>query len=702
MGIVAVFATAILSVTSCDKDVSEDIKTVRITKEKVTKDQSSAEISGKYDFPSVLKGIDVYLSKHEDLSNAKSHSAMIDDHEFTIKFDNLAGDTKYYYCYEFNNGLDKVRELDLNGELNVRSFKTEPFSDSEIKTDPVSNVKAKTAVSGGTIVSVNGNDVFKYGLCWGNSENPTIYSHKVEYEGSFTGHFDVNLRDLTPDRDYYVRAYFISNKDYAPVYGKSEHFHTKTGIPTINIEKVETGSGSAVCTYAVYDDNGLEVREHGICWSSLTDNPNLNNYEGHVGHVVGENEQGMGHFTANMTGLSAGKDYYVTAYAKNEDGFFYSTPKPFSLHTGTPVIVSFRVIQIKHKSAYLEAYITNDDNPAINIVNRGYCWSKTNPDPKIDNCDDSHNCGSGSGSTNYSLNGLDTEQNYYVRPYVKYNGDTYYYGEVKPFRTTKKGGLTKAFSVSGSDKVYFSQSNLQYKNQEWCFANNQWESIGTSQGNNYETTNRDLFGWGTSGYNHNDACYQPWSTITNNTKYWAYGQYYYNLSHESGKADWGYNKIMLPSTSVIAENVGWRTLTNSEWNYLVNNCKWSGHFSSGSIVVDGNTYHGNILLPDDWDLPESVTFTPNATNWTTNTYNLDQWYDMEAAGAVFLPAAGARWKISGSEAVDVVHHNNTGYYWTSTSQAEGTCWLRTFSASGYEANPAERYMGYSVRLVINE
>ena len=100
--IIVACAVAILFITSCDKDMSLDLKTVVVKENpKVYPDPTSVEISGKYEYPSILKGIDVYVSKHEDLSNAKSYSAKVTDHDFFVNIDELTGGTKYYYCYEF-------------------------------------------------------------------------------------------------------------------------------------------------------------------------------------------------------------------------------------------------------------------------------------------------------------------------------------------------------------------------------------------------------------------------------------------------------------------------------------------------------------------------------------------------------------------------------------------------------------------------
>ena len=70
-----------------------------------------------------------------------------------------------------------------------------------------------------------------------------------------------------------------------------------------------------------------------------------------------------------------------------------------------------------------------------------------------------------------------------------------------------------------------------------------------------------------------------------------------------------------------------------------------------------------ILLPDSWTLPAGCSFTSgladSSGDWTRNSYTLAQWEQMEAAGAVFLPAGGLR---QGTD----IYAMAAGNYWSST------------------------------------
>ena len=102
----------------------------------------------------------------------------------------------------------------------------------------------------------------------------------------------------------------------------------------------------------------------------------------------------------------------------------------------------------------------------------------------------------------------------------------------------------------------------------------------------------------------------------------------------------------------------WRTLSGDEWDYLLRvRAGATAKCGTGNI----NGVGGLIILPDSWTLPSGCTFHSGfGLNWAQNSYTLDQWEQMETAGAVFLPAAGMR---SGIIVDDV---GIEGFYWSST------------------------------------
>ena len=185
-------------------------------------------------------------------------------------------------------------------------------------------------------------------------------------------------------------------------------------------------------------------------------------------------------------------------------------------------------------------------------------------------------------------------------------------------QTCERGKRIGFFSVGEGKYVSFSQGNLQYiqSTKTWHFAQEQYEYMGYKHYRNGQLADTiEYFGW--SGKNSKT----PWGI---------------SLSDESSDyagefLDWGTNTIAgdAPNT--------WRTLSNDEWLYI---CQ--GRKNADQLLGLGTigTVTGLIILPDDWQLPAGLSFTPNTDNATKNQYTYNQWAVMENAGAVFIATSG--------------------------------------------------------------
>ena len=234
------------------------------------------------------------------------------------------------------------------------------------------------------------------------------------------------------------------------------------------------------------------------------------------------------------------------------------------------------------------------------------------------------------------------------------------------------------FSISADKQVTFSKGNLQYtqSTNTWSFAENQYDYLGEANiaiDADVLADKVDLFGWSTS------ATYFGVSTSMDDNDY-------------SGSfVDWGANTIgdYAPNT--------WRTLTNGEWGYLLNN---RPNASSLKGVAQVNGVNGLIFLPDNWTCPSGVTFKSGFHNNSGvdyyaayQTFTAAEWSKLEAAGAVFLPAAGIR---DGSSVSSVQYY---GSYCSATGlPGNDLCYFCFFSDEAYRYN-IYRYIGRSIRLV---
>ncbi len=267
------------------------------------------------------------------------------------------------------------------------------------------------------------------------------------------------------------------------------------------------------------------------------------------------------------------------------------------------------------------------------------------------------------------------------------------------------GAINGVFAVGENSSVVFSQGNLQYigsaSTPYWKFADHQWDYLGDNgQGSTSQTVDRDLFGWGTSGYNHGANCYQPWSTSQTESDYYAYSYFGYNLYDQTGQADWGYNAI---SNGGNITNI-WRSLTggqDGEWHYLFytrNASTVNGEENARFARAKVNNVSGFVLFPDNYMHPSGAADPVNINNpfanFNSNVWLNTAWTAMEEAGAVFLPAAGGR------VGTLVFYLGDHGHYWSSSyGDSNDAFYLRFDSANLDTYYDYFRYYGFSVRLV---
>jgi hypothetical protein len=328
----------------------------------------------------------------------------------------------------------------------------------------------------------------------------------------------------------------------------------------------------------------------------------------------------------------------------------------------------------------------------VNIIEVGVCWGpERNPTIDDEYMSDDFPVNGGAIHVGFIID-FTPATNYHIRAFAVLGAELYY-GEDK-FISVPGIDLTSAligiFSVSDTQQVCFSKGNLQYRasTDYWRFAEHQWDCIGYSNSHISDSYDDwiDLFGWATSGYQHGSICYQPWSTSTNGHDYSAYGCQHCDLHDWFDYADWGYNII---KNGGNMENLGWRTLSKEEWNYVF----FSRNTISGIRFAKSqvNEVNGIVLLPDNWveSCFELEEVNQRNASFNSNKISSEQWMDLEQQGAVFLPAAGLR------DGVSVGDVNSKGHYWSSTCN----CVLYFFDDNFYISSSTYKYEGKSVRLV---
>lgn len=259
-------------------------------------------------------------------------------------------------------------------------------------------------------------------------------------------------------------------------------------------------------------------------------------------------------------------------------------------------------------------------------------------------------------------------------------GKTYAAGTMRPIILNMDQNndlLPGLFSVSASKKVYFAKGNLRYTSGKWSFFDTQDGYYAT-----YSADAWDKFGWVGQAGRLKDSEPDKWGVNISKDP-----ADYGSTDSEKMASDWG---------NVPGIGTGWRTLSHDEWTYLFNT-RSNATAKYGYATV--NEKHGIIILPDVFTDPNknngSEAFAGStATGWEANVYTSANWAFMEAAGAVFLPAAG--WRL-GNE-VNLV--GDDGNYWSSTVYNKNYAWDVTFGSYVLTASSSTpRIYGLSVRLV---
>ena len=311
------------------------------------------------------------------------------------------GDFMHYTGYVINGtdtiGSNQITKVQSETEIIRLVFAEKPV----VVTSVVDSLTGTSVKCGGNVTDDGGAVVYNRGVCWGTSQNPTIYdNHTVD--GNGTGTFTSFVAGLAPGTTYYIRAYATNSAGTS--YGSQISFVTPE-LPAVTTASITNiGVGTATCGGVVTSDGGAAVTARGVCWST-SQNPT-------IADNVTSDSNGAGAFVSSMTGLVSGTTYYVRAYATNIVGTGYGTEQIFT-SLQLPIVQTGVVTNVLDTSAVFSGTVVSAGDS--NVVARGFCWS-TLPNPTIN---DSITIDSnGLGAYTDTVMSLSLGTTYYVRAYA--------------------------------------------------------------------------------------------------------------------------------------------------------------------------------------------------------------------------------------------------------------------------------------------
>lgn len=163
-----------------------------------------------------------------------------------------------------------------------RSFTTSSGTNPTITTNMASNINTTSATCGGNVSNNNGLPITARGVCWSTIQNPTIYNNKT-INGSGNGSFTSYITGLTPNTNYYVRAY--ATNSYGTFYGEQRNFHTlSTNLTVTTVSATQTGSNYSA---SGFEHNG-SYYNYEFYWYATFSYSNTQ-YADTIGFIINDN-----------------------------------------------------------------------------------------------------------------------------------------------------------------------------------------------------------------------------------------------------------------------------------------------------------------------------------------------------------------------------------------------------------------------------
>jgi NlpC/P60 family protein len=196
-----------------------------------------------------------------------------------------------------------------------------------------------------------------------------------------------------------------------------------TTASVAGITKNSASSGGNVIS------NGGSIIAKGICWSSVSSMPVLQNNDGYTNDGTGG-----GQFTSVAGPLSASTTYYLRAYATNANGTSYGNVATFSTSDALYATVTTTAATLVTLTSAESGGNVTDDGGSM-VTARGVCYA-THTNPTVSDKTASP-VGSGTGSYTCNITGLLPGVTYYAKAYaINNSGKNTSYGNEQVFTTT--------------------------------------------------------------------------------------------------------------------------------------------------------------------------------------------------------------------------------------------------------------------------
>ncbi len=290
-----------------------------------------------------------------------------------------------------------------------------------VTTTTASSIGNTSAESGGEVTSDGGGTVTARGVCWSISANPDT-GDSCTTDGTGTGTFTSSMTGLTPDTEYYYRAYAVN--EAGPSYGAELTFTTE------DPPEVSTTAASSVTWNSAQLNGNLTYVgsassvDVSFEWGTTSGGPYPNS-------TASESMSSTGTFNASLSSLSEDTTYYFRAVADGGDsGTSYGSEQSFPTDD-PPTVSSTAATSVTYNSAVLNGNLSDLGTAAS--VDVYFEWGTTSGGPYPSST--TTQSMSSTGAFNAPLTSLSANEPYYFRAVADGGDSGTTYGDEVGFQT---------------------------------------------------------------------------------------------------------------------------------------------------------------------------------------------------------------------------------------------------------------------------
>ncbi len=216
---------------------------------------------------------------------------------------------------------------------NIVSFST--ISRSVIVgTSSATEITTNSATLNGVISDVGLPNYSQRGFCYSSSNpSPTIADERTSQYASNSGSFYKKISNLNEGTTYYVKAYAMQNNQY--VYGNTISF-TTNATPAVqtdavtSLEKIEVGGFGYYQWYATFNATVIKTGDPAYTERGFV-------YDTSIDPTISDNKiqlsgSGLGSYSATVSNLYPNYTFYVRAYVKVGNKYYYGENVTFSTY----------------------------------------------------------------------------------------------------------------------------------------------------------------------------------------------------------------------------------------------------------------------------------------------------------------------------------------------------------------------------------